>query len=926
MTNESYNQIPDEKIHARATAYVFGELSGIDAITFESELAESEELQATVASIRETVSALELEFNQQSPSLSEEGKRRIGDALAGPTVQTVGNPVDLGRRPRRIGWIVSLVVAASVVLALALTWPAVSERVSGSFIAGSFSEDEDGAVDGMAYEFAEEGYEEYASEAGGGLGGRGAVSRLKRQAAKSKRRNGLAEAPQSGPTTQSAASEVGGKVSKVNSITSKLNVAAEANVESVSGLEQIIARESKRELVPSQLLEPDPISAPLSQRDWRSSTGEYPVKEMEAEEGKAESAPASGDRVGQAAGLGGAIGGQSFQGDTSGHDSPESAVRAVQDMLSHLEAAPESKSPAKPRRRRSRGGSDEMDMMGMGMDDMDMMLGEMKMGMGVMAEADGVRRFNTQGDFGFRPSPTVNVDSTRYKESLKRLTGRDRFAVINDNPFHSVTESPLSTFSIDVDTAAYSKVRMYLMQHRQLPSPDAVRIEEMVNYFQYDYPEPRSSDRPWRDTASNSAKGLAEQREEGLAEQVHPFAAAMEVASCPWNAKHRLARIGIKGKDIEEERPASNLVFLLDVSGSMNQPNKLPLVKQGMKMLVSRLGENDSVAIVVYAGAAGLVLDGTTGDKTKMILDSLDRLKGGGSTAGARGIQLAYQVARDHFIPGGTNRVILCTDGDFNVGVTGTEALVKLAAENAKGNVFLTMLGFGSGNHNDEMMEEVSNKANGNYAFIDTQAEANKVLVEQMHGTLVTIAKDVKIQVEFNPAEVQSYRLIGYENRVMAAKDFADDTKDAGEIGAGHTVTALYELVPAKGARQADAQGEQNPDDGLRYQKKLTHSEHAGSGELLTLKLRYKQPTGTKSTLIEFPVEDSGKRFDEADVDFQFASSVAAFGMLLRGSPYRGDANFDSVEELAIAGAKDDTSGYRAEFVEMIRRAKELAK
>ncbi|NND98488.1 MAG: VWA domain-containing protein [Pirellulaceae bacterium] len=498
-----------------------------------------------------------------------------------------------------------------------------------------------------------------------------------------------------------------------------------------------------------------------------------------------------------------------------------------------------------------------------------------------MTVAGTDRRFEREVDFGMRPSPTG-----------------DRFEPIHDNPFFRVTQAPLSTFSIDVDTAAYSKVRMYLMQHQMLPNPNAVRIEELLNYFDYDYAPPTDE---------------------------HPFAAAMQVADCPWNSKHRLARIGIQGKVVDQDRPPSNLVFLLDVSGSMNRPNKLPLVIEGMKMLVDQLSENDSVGIVVYAGAAGMVLDSTSGDRKKSIIDSLDRLKAGGSTNGAQGIQLAYNLARDHFITGGTNRVILCTDGDFNVGVTGTDQLVDLAAENAKGNIFLTVLGFGTGNLNDAMMEQISNKGNGNYAFIDSPDEARKVLVDQMQGTLVTIAKDVKIQVEFNPAEVSAYRLIGYENRVMAAEDFADDKKDAGEIGAGHTVTALYELVPA------DASDDELVDDDaaggikLRYQEKLRQRDGAGNGELLTLKLRYKQPTGTKSTLLEFPIKDDGKTFSQADQDFQFAASVASFGMLLRNSPHKGDANFDSVEELATAGAQGDKSGYRHEFVQMVQQAKKLS-
>lgn len=467
----------------------------------------------------------------------------------------------------------------------------------------------------------------------------------------------------------------------------------------------------------------------------------------------------------------------------------------------------------------------------------------------------------------------------------------DRYEAIVENPFRNAGQNPLSTFSIDVDTASYAKVRMYLMQQNMAPNPDAVRIEELINYFTYDYAGPRDA---------------------------HPFAAHVEVADCPWKPEHRLVRIGIKGKEIEQQRPASNLVFLLDVSGSMDQPNKLPLLKRGMKMLVDQLGENDRVAIVVYAGAAGLVLDSTNGDQKQKILDALERLQAGGSTNGGQGIQLAYQTALDHFIQGGTNRVILCTDGDFNVGMTNDGDLVRVAEKNAQAGVFLSVLGFGMGNHNDRMLETLSNKANGNYAFLDSDAEARRVLVEQMNATLVTIAKDVKIQVEFNPAQVAAWRLIGYENRVLAAEDFNDDKKDAGEIGAGHTVTALYEIVPA--GAQSDV--EVGAVDDLKYQSQGELSEAAQSDELLTLKIRYKQPDEDRSTLLAVPVPTSDKKFGAAGQDFQFAAAVAAFGMLLRDSQHRGDATYDAVLEIAQSAQGQDPGGYRAEFLEMVRRAK----
>jgi secreted protein with Ig-like and vWFA domain len=482
----------------------------------------------------------------------------------------------------------------------------------------------------------------------------------------------------------------------------------------------------------------------------------------------------------------------------------------------------------------------------------------------------------------------------------------DRYQRIEENPFKAIsaanTDNRLSTFSIDVDTASYANVRQFLMQSNSLPPADAVRIEELVNYFDYDYTPPTGD---------------------------VPFAANVEVASCPWTPEHRLVRIGIKGRKMERsKRPQSNLVFLVDVSGSMDEPNKLPLLVEGLRMLTGELGENDRVAIVVYASSEGLALESTRGTDQSKILAALDQLSAGGSTAGGAGIQLAYKVATDHFIKGGVNRVILCTDGDFNVGVTSPAELERMAEEKAKETgVFLTVLGFGRGNLNDAMMEQIADKGNGNYHYVDSRGEARKVLVEEMSGTLVTIAKDVKIQVEFNPANVAGYRLIGYENRVMAAEDFNDDKKDAGEIGAGHTVTALYEVVPA--GKKVEAAGV----DELKYaapkEAESGDEDDADEGdeasdELLTLKIRYKEPDGDESTKLEFPVEDSNQKFAAASEDFKFASAVASFGMLLRDSQFKGNATLAAVAEIAESSKSRDRNGYRAEFVKMVKRAKEL--
>jgi len=469
--------------------------------------------------------------------------------------------------------------------------------------------------------------------------------------------------------------------------------------------------------------------------------------------------------------------------------------------------------------------------------------------------------------------------------------GGEAFDRVNDNPFVKVAAEPLSTFSVDVDTASYAIVRRFLTQHTR-PPKYAVRVEELINYFTYNDPPPTGDE---------------------------PFSVRAEVAGCPWSPGHRLARIGLAGRTISNEtRPASNLVFLLDVSGSMNQPNKLPLVKASLQKLVEQLGENDQVAVVVYAGASGVVLPSTSCANKQAVLSALEQLHAGGSTNGGAGIQLAYDMAVSHFITGGTNRVILATDGDFNVGFTDRDALIRLIQSKAKSGVFLTVLGFGMGNLKDGTLEQLSGKGNGNYAYIDTPQEARKVFVEQISGTLVTIAKDVKIQVEFNPAHVGAYRLIGYEDRLLRKQDFHDDTKDAGEIGAGHHVTALYELVPA------GKEGETSGDTGLKYQR--TASPSAPSPEALTVKLRYKRPDGDKSRLIERGVVDEGLGFDRASEDLRFAAAVAGFGMLLRDSPHRGNLTYESVLEEAGASLGRDPSGYRKEFVELVRKAKGLTR
>jgi len=486
-------------------------------------------------------------------------------------------------------------------------------------------------------------------------------------------------------------------------------------------------------------------------------------------------------------------------------------------------------------------------------------------------------------------SPHGYVDADSYDDF--NTEGYDH---ITENKFLKVKDNPLSTFSIDVDAASYSNIRRFL-NNGQLPPAGAVRIEEMVNYFTYEYPQP---------------------------EKEHPFSINTEISAAPWNKDHRLVLIGLQGKKIPTENlPASNLVFLIDVSGSMGSPNKLPLVKASMKLLVDQLREQDRVSIVVYAGAAGLVLKPTSGEDKTTIKDAIDRLESGGSTAGGAGIKLAYKTAKEYFVKGGNNRVILCTDGDFNVGESSDDAMERLIEQERKSGVFLTVLGYGMGNYKDSKMQKLADKGNGNHAYIDGLSEAKKVLVNEFGGTLFTIAKDVKLQIEFNPAKVQGYRLIGYENRMLAKEDFNDDKKDAGELGSGHTVTALYEVIPV--GVESDFL---MPVDDLKYQQKVKPvSKTTHNGEIMTVKFRYKAPDGDVSKLIEHPVKDTRTGLERLSANFRFAASVAQFGMLLRDSEFKSGASYDNVLELARKAKGLDEEGYRSEFIKLVKEAQLLA-
>lgn len=496
-------------------------------------------------------------------------------------------------------------------------------------------------------------------------------------------------------------------------------------------------------------------------------------------------------------------------------------------------------------------------------------------------------------------------ESERHAENQRiaeaEQAASERYAPIFENEFTLVDDEQLSTFAVDVDSASYAKSRQILLEKQRLPPVDAVRIEDFVNYFEYEYlgPEPGSGD---------------------------PFGVNLDITACPWKKSHKLVRIGLQAEKLDNrDRPQANIVFLIDVSGSMNSDNKLPLVQESMRMLVRQLDKDDHVAIVVYAGAAGCVLESTPGNLQATIVKALDELKAGGSTNGGEGIQLAYDIAKQNFIKNGVNRVILCTDGDFNVGVTDTASLVDLVEENAKNeDVFLTVLGFGMGDTNDAMMEEISNRGNGVYGFVDNLREARRQMVEQLAGNLITVAKDVKIQVEFNPNRVKAYRLLGYENRLLAAEDFNDDTKDAGEIGAGHRVTAMYEIVPV--GSQSDALTPRIDD--LRYHKKTTVAEAEDltgiEAEWMAVKLRYKEPNEEESDLMVYPLSGSASEFESADRDTRWAASMVEFAMQLRRSRYLGTSNWLGLLERAKSAAGVTPDPDRQECLDMIRRAARL--
>lgn len=514
----------------------------------------------------------------------------------------------------------------------------------------------------------------------------------------------------------------------------------------------------------------------------------------------------------------------------------------------------------------------------------------------ISSQAAGVYQVNESEPMNIRGSRSdanaYYVDGIKVRGSVtqipeRKVSDNEEYSLITENQFNNVKRRPLSTFSIDVDAASYSNIRRILTAG-MLPPKDAVRIEEMINYFNYEYAQPKDQE---------------------------PISITTEIGNCSWNPEHKLVKIGLKGRSIEAEKlPPNNLVFLIDVSGSMMDENKLPLIKRSFRLLVQQLRPEDKVSIVVYAGSSGLVLSPTSGKEKELIMQKIDVLQAGGSTAGGEGIQLAYDVAKENFMKDGNNRVILATDGDFNVGVSSDAELVSLIEKKRDMGIFLTVLGFGTGNYKDSKMEGLADKGNGNFAYVDNILEAQKVFVKEMGATLNTIAKDVKLQIEFNPLHVKAYRLVGYENRLLADEDFNDDKKDAGELGSGKTVTALYEIIPAKSKESVDNI------DTLKYQKTVSQDQIA-LNEMMTIKFRYKDPKGSESKLIVHPLLAQDETEQKSSEDFRFASSVAEFGMILRDSKFKGKANFKNILTAARESKGIDTDGYRAEFIKLVETA-----
>lgn len=845
-----------EKTEERATAFVFGEMDREEAMEFMKAIDASPELQSTVASIRDAVGALQVEFEDESDGVREADRQKIALAIRHSHVEAP--PVarlDSEFSPRP--WPTGLAVAATLLLACGLTFPALNRVINANT--------------------ETKGYREKIREIE--LRNEQLTADIRKaQQELATMRTGLAAS-----TSQEVDTDRSGDETVVLQV--KDVQIGDGTQEASMG-----ARDDESE---SQVAETKRVDDDGSDDPSVNVADSSPLVVTQPALVKQDDSAAVGpQRIADAA--------PAPIDDRPARIIPSGSELGMPPMLGQrfpVRSDRTKRTNPQPKIGEFAGGDNVMkEIMEGAKATLELMFG---------AGLTGHYRLDSSNSVGADRDP--NLSPLTLEELASRLIDENQIHPISDNPFEPVVQSPLSAFPIDIETAAYDRLRTSLTKHDQLPLPRSVRIEEWINYFDYDYAPPTDG---------------------------QPFAASLDVAECPWNSEHRLARIGIKGQVIDGDRPPSNLVLLIDVSGSMNQPNKLPVVVGGLQKLIGQLREDDSLGIVVYAGANGVVLDATPGDRKKAMVDALGRLKAGGPTASVKGMELAYNLARDHHIVEGTNRVILCSDGNLNLGVKDNNRLAELVEKNANDGTFLTVLGFGEDKQRDPVIDQIIRDGHGSVASIRNSDDAAKRLVQQIGGDLATIASDVKIRIEFNPMEVQAYRLIGYENHVFSPGDLKDGGDDvgsgAGEFEAGQTVTALYELIPKSSIDDAKDVGDSNPQDDLKYQMRVRYSDEANSGELMTVKLRYKLPSGPDGVEqdgleMEFAVKDSVQQLDKTDRDFQFAASVAALGMLLRQSPHKGDATYEMVQQFASAGAIGDSSGYREEFKSLVKRAVRLA-
>ena len=824
----------------RLTAYALGELAEVDRIAFEADLAADPEARQEVARIRGAAGILKAKLEAEPcPRLEPEQRRAIHDRIAPAEPETRG----------QFGWFPWLAIAAVLVVSAVILLPAT--RVNIGTLARNDSPLPGAGPDHSIVPARPS-----------------PVIMMSSPAITTKNRNGQ-KLTTTGPTPGNLLAGNAVTLSVDESLTNAKLVASNDGMLHSSG---VIAGDS-RGTGGGKAGAVDSVHLSVTTLDNTERSGNSSFSKSAQDKPLAFMPPASGNGVPPAPAVPPASPPPQPTRNTTVVMSKKATGNGVRGGVSHIVSA-SAEGSAQPQR------ADETSS---------------RFDHVAELQSSRSRQLHTEIGENVPLSPAAPVPGRGFgsRTGPANAPGTESYTPVYENPFSTVTDQPLSTFGLDVDTASYANIRRFLLNN-QLPPRDAVRIEEMLNYFTYDYPAPRGSD---------------------------PFALYVEMGECPWNPAHQLALVGLKAKDVTpRQQPPLNLVFLIDISGSMGHPNKLTLIKQAFRLLVPQLTERDSVSIVVYADNSRVVLTSTSGDQHRRIIDAIESLEARGATNGGDGIQNAYAQATENFIKGGINRVILCTDGDFNVGITDQAQLVRLIEQQAQSGVFLNVFGFGMGNLKDSTMQKLANKGNGQYAYIDDIDEARKVLVDQARATLITVAEDVKLQVEFNPAHVQAYRLIGYEKRALAARDFNNDRKDAGEMGAGHTVTALYEIVPA-----GEVTGEPGVDP-LKYQPAKNRSAIAAGGEWATVKLRYKEPNAATSQLLTAALKNQQLRWRTASDDFQFAAAVATFGMVLRDSPHKADANLGLALELAEAGRGRDAKGYRSEFIDLVKRAGQRAR